>query len=77
MFEKREIISALEIGRENRLDKKFKNFFDKHVILNLVNKARWKQGASELEGTFMTEQKFERIIQNRKFFCTINKIGLK
>jgi len=76
MFEKREIISALKFAKENLLDKEILNMFDKRDVLGIVNKNRWKQGASKKFG-FMSETEFERIIQNRKFFSTINKIGIK
>jgi len=76
MFEKSEIINALKIAKERNLDNKILGLFSKFTILNIVNKNRWKQGASINFG-FMTEQQFERIIQNRKFFSTIDKIGIK
>jgi len=76
MFEKREIISAIENAKENHLDNTILNLFDKRAILRIINKNRWKQGASRNFG-FMTETEFERIIQNRKFFSTIDKIGIK
>lgn len=76
MFEKSEIISALNIAKEKRLDKEILNMFDKREVLGIINKNRWRQGASRNHG-FMTEQEFERIIQNRKFFSTIDKIGIK
>jgi len=76
MFEKREIICALEYAKEKRLDKEIINLFDKRAILRIINNRRWKQGASRNFG-FMSETKFERIIQNRKFFSTIDKIGIK
>lgn len=77
MFEKSEIICALDITKEKCLDKEILNMFDKREVLGILNKNRWKHGASEHEGTFMTETEFEKIIQNRKFFSTINKIGIK
>ena len=77
MFEKSEIMSAIEIAKENHLDNKILNMFDKRAILRIVNNRRWKHGASKFYGGFMTEKKFKRIIRNRKFFCTIDKIGMK
>lgn len=78
MFEKREIISALEIAKEKHLEN-FPSFglFLKSTILNIVNKMRWYQGASEHEGTFMTKEEFEKIIRNRKFWSNFYSVGLK
>ena len=76
MFENREIIGALEIAKEKHQEI-ISGLFSKSTILNIVNKIRWSKGASEHEGTFMTESEFEKAIRNRKFFCTQNKIGLK
>ena len=80
MFEKREIISALEIAKEQHLEKLVSfgfELFIKSAILNIINKNRWYQGASEHEGTFMTKEQFEKTIKSRKFYSTPNYVGLK
>ena len=78
MFEKREIINAIEIAKEQHLEK-FPSFslFLKSTILNIINKIRWKYGASEHEGTFMTKEQFEKVIQKRKFFSNYYCVGLQ
>lgn len=78
MFEKREIINALDIAKDKHLDNNILGLFSKSAILKIINKIRWKKyGASKHEGTLMTEIQFEKAIHSRKFFSTINKIGLK
>ena len=80
MFEKSEIINAIEIAKEQHLEKLSSFGFElflKSAILNIINKNRWYLGASEHEGTFMTKEQFERIIQKRKFISTSNYVGLK
>ena len=78
MTKKREIINAIGIAKEQHLEK-FPSFglFLKSTILNIVNKMRWKHGASEHEGTFMTKEQFEKVIQKRKFFSNYYCVGFK
>ena len=78
-WKKKEIKSALEIAKFQKLDCKIMDMFDQSKILNIINKNRWDQGCSKNQGTFMTEDEFQRILRkkNKTFFVATGKVGLK
>ena len=76
MFEKMQIKWAINYAKMNQKEYEILNLFEKDKILSIINKERWKVGASLRYG-FMTRREFDKIIKNKRtFFTTLNFMGL-